>query len=284
MNDFFVRNRLSDYIDGTLSPEEEHIVQQALETNEELYEEYLSLKEAVDMLTQFGAMEPSRNLAPSIMDKIELLPGNNNSFLKTYAPQIAIAVACLLVVTAIFLPEKNADNTIAASIVRTPPKSRPIQLPQRLSNTLIENEMDVTKVALAAEEEEPAKQEIKKKRKTRTKRNTRVAARIEPLVIDQPTSREDSPYLLFMDDPNILFKLESLAKANNSVLTQRDGSVLRPYSMSDGKSSQVLKMSANAQNISAIEDSLRQLGAEFHQFSSPTPDEKIQIQLNIQFE
>lgn len=284
MNDFFVRNRLSDYIDGTLSPEEEQIVQQALETNEELYEEYLSLKEAVDMLTQFGAMEPSRNLAPSIMDKIELLPGNNNSFLKTYAPQIAIAVACLLVVTAIFLPEKNADNTIAASIVRTPPKSRPIQLPQRLSNTLIENEMDVTKVALAAEEEELAKQEIKKKRKTRTKRNTRVAARIEPLVIDQPTSREDSPYLLFMDDPNILFKLESLAKANNSVLTQRDGSVLRPYSMSDGKSSQVLKMSANAQNISAIEDSLRQLGAEFHQFSSPTANEKIQIQLNIQFE
>lgn len=284
MNDFFVRNRLSDYIDGTLSPEEEQIVQQALETNEELYEEYLSLKEAVDMLTQFGAMEPSRNLAPSIMDKIELLPGNNNSFLKTYAPQIAIAVACLLVVTAIFLPEKNADNTIAASIVRTPPKSRPIQLPQRLSNTLIENEMDVTKVALAAEEEEPAKQELKKKRKTRTKKNTRVAARIEPLVIDQPTSREDSPYLLFMDDPNILFKLESLAKANNSVLTQRDGSVLRPYSMSDGKSSQVLKMSANAQNISAIEDSLRQLGAEFHQFSSPTANEKIQIQLNIQFE
>lgn len=283
MNDFFVRNRLSDYIDGTLSPEEEHIVQQALETNEELYEEYLSLKEAVDMLTQFGAMEPSRNLAPSIMDKIELLPGNNNSFLKTYAPQIAIAVACLLVVTAIFLPEKNADNTIAASVVRSPPKSRPIQLPQRLSNTLIENEMDVTKVALAAEEE-PAKQETKKKRKTRTKRNTHVAARIEPLVIDQPTSREDSPYLLFMDDPNILFKLESLAKANNSVLTQRDGSVLRPYSMSDGKSSQVLKMSADAQNINAIEDSLRQLGAEFHQFSSPTADEKIQIQLNIQFE
>lgn len=284
MNDFFVRNRLSDYIDGTLSPEEEQIVQQALETNEELYEEYLSLKEAVDMLTHFGTMEPSRNLAPSIMDKIELLPGNNNSFMKTYAPQIAIAVACLLVVTAIFLPEKNANNTIAASVVRTPPKSRPIQLPQRLSNTLIENEMDVTKVALAAEEEEPVKQETKKKRKTRTKRNTRVAARIEPLVIDQPTSREDSPYLLFMDDPNILFKLESLAKANNSILTQRDGSVLKPYSMSDGKSSQVLKMSADAQNISAIEDSLRQLGAEFHQFSSPTANEKIQIQLNIQFE
>ena len=284
MNDFFIRNRLSDYIDGTLSPEEEHIVQQALESNEELYEEYLSLKEAVDMLTQFGSMKPSRNLAPSIMEKIEELPANNNSFLRAYAPQIAIAVACLLVVTAIFLPEKNADNTIAASIVRTPPKSRPIQLPQKLSNTLIENEMDVTKVALAAEEEEPAKQETKKKRKTRTKRNTRVAARIEPLVIDQPTSREDSPYLLFMDDPNILFKLESLAKANNSVLTQRDGSVLRPYSMSDGKSSQVLKMSADAQNISAIEDSLRQLGAEFHQFSSPAADEKIQIQLNIQFE
>ena len=281
MNDFFVRNRLSDYIDGTLSPEEEHIVQEALENNEELYEEYRSLKDAVDMLAQFGALEPSRNLAPSIMDQIEVLPGNNNSFFRTYAPQIAIAVACFLVVTAIFLPEKSAENTIAASVVRTPPKSRPIQLPQKLSNTLIEQEMDVTKLALA--EEKPTKTEQKKK-VTKPKRNTRVAKRIKPLVIDQPTSREDSPYLLFMDDPEILFKLASLAKANNSTLTQRDGSALKPYSMSDGKSSQVLKMSANAQNINAIEENLRQLGAEFHQFSSPRSDEKIQIQLNVQFE
>ena len=283
MNEFFVRNRLSDYIDGTLSPEEEKVVQETLETNADLYEEYLALKEAVDMLAQFGTVQPSRNLAPSIMERLEELPANNNSFFRIYAPQLAVAVACLLIVTALLLPEKNTNNTIAASVIHTPPKSRPIQLPQKLSNTLIENEMDVTKIALASEEASPTKKQEKKKTRS-TAKKTRIATRIEPLVIDQPTSREDSPYLLFMNDPNILFKLESLAKANNSILTQRDGSTLKPYSMSDGKSSQVLKMSANAQNITAIEDSLRQLGAEFHQFSSPKSDEKIQIQLNIQFE
>ena len=285
MNDFFVRNRLSDYIDGTLSPQEEKIVQEALETNESLYEEYLSLKEAVDMLSQFGSMEPSRNLAPSIMDKLEDIPANNNSFFRKYAPQIAIAAACILIVTAFLLPEKNTENTVSASVVHTPPKSRPLQLPQKLSNTLIEKEMDVTKVALAPEETEaPVATEKKPKAIKSKKRRATVAKRIEPLVLDQPTSREDSPYLLFMNDPDILFKLESLAKANNSILTQRDGSTLKPYEMSDGKSSQVLKMSATAQNITAIEDALRQLGAEFHQFSSPTSDEKIQILLNIQFE
>ena len=282
MNDFFVRNRLSDYIDGTLSPQEEAIVQEALETNVELYEEYLSLKEAVDMLAQFGTVQASRNLAPSIMEQLEDIPANNNSFFRAYAPQIAIAVACLLIVTALLLPSKNTKNTVSASIVRTPPKSRPLQLPQKLSNTLIENEMDVTKVALASEEE-PTPQKKKAISKP-NKRKNRISARIEPLVIDQPTSREDSPYLLFMNDPDILFKLESLAKANNSILTQRDGSTLKPYAMSDGKSSQVLKMSANAQNINAIEEALRQLGAEFHQFSSPTSNKKIQIQLNIEFE
>ncbi|MAA78661.1 MAG: hypothetical protein CL916_05335 [Deltaproteobacteria bacterium] len=283
MNEFFVRNRLSEYIDGTLSPQEEKIVQEALETNKELYEEYISLKEAVDMLSQFGSIQPSRNLAPLIMEQLQDMPANNNSFFRTYAPQLAAAVACLLIITALLLPEKKTSNTISASVVHTPPKSRPLQLPQKLSNTLIENEMDVTKIALASEED-PSDRKNKKVLSTPNKKKTRVARRIEPLVIDQPTSRTDSPYLLFMDDPQILFKLESLAKSNNSILTQRDGSSLKPYSMSDGKSSQVLKMSANAQNISAIEEALRQLGAEFHQFSSPKSDEKIQIQLNIQFE
>ena len=282
MNEFFVRNRLSDYIDGTLPPEEENAVQQALEENIELYEEYLSLKEAVDMLSQFGSVQPSHNLAPSIMEQLEDTPSIAPSFFRRYTPALAIAAACLLIVTALLLPEKNTDHTISAAVVHSPPKSRTLQLPQKLSNTLIEQEMDVTSIALVDEDIE---KETLSPQKTSPKRRKRtVAKRIQPLVLDQPTSREESPYLLFMDDPEILYKLDSLAKANNSILTQRDGSSLSPYAMSDGKSTQVLKMSADAGNINAIEKALRQLGAEFHQFSSPNGDENIQLQINIQFE
>lgn len=283
MNEFFVRNRLSDYIDGTLSPDEEEAVQKALEQNIELYEEYLSLKEAVDMLAQFGHVQPSRNLAPSIMAQLDDTPLISPSFFRVYSPHIALAAACLLIMTALLLPEKKTEHTISASVVHTPPKSNPLQLPQELNNTLIEQEMDVTKIALAPQAEPETKKSPKRSR-TSVRKKTSVAKRIQPLVLDQPTSREDSPYLLFMNDPTILYKLESLAKANNSILTQRDGSKLTPYAMNDGKSTQVLKMSANANNINAIENALRNLGAEFHQFSSPNGDEKMQIQINIQFE
>ena len=172
MNEFFVRNRLSDYIDGTLSPEEEEIVQEALAENRELYEEYVALKEAVEMLSQYGTVQPQRNLAPSIMEQLDELPANNNTFWRTYAPQIAIAAACLLIFSAILLPEKITENTVSASLVRTPPKSIPIQLPQKLSNTLIENEMDVTKVALASEESSPKP----KKKSIGSTKKRRVAA------------------------------------------------------------------------------------------------------------
>ena len=245
-----------------------------------LMERFLQKKRmrSVDMLSQFGSVQPSHNLAPSIMEQLEETP----SFFRRYTPALAIAAACLLIVTALLLPEKNTEHTISAAVVHSPPKSRTLQLPQKLSNTLIEQEMDVTSIALVDEDiekETPSPQKTSPKRRKRT-----VAKRIQPLVLDQPTSREESPYLLFMNDPEILYKLDSLAKANNSILTQRDGSSLSPYAMSDGKSTQVLKMSADAGNINAIEKALRQLGADFHQFSSPNSDENIQLQINIQFE
>jgi hypothetical protein len=203
--------------------------------------------------------------------------------LRSYAPQISIAAAVMLIVTALLLPEKETENTLSATIVHKPPKSKAIQLPQNLSNTLFEKSMDVTEIALVEEEKKTAVEEVYVK-KSKSKNRRTVVQRIKPLVLDQPQSREDSPYLLFMTDPDILFKIDALAKANNSTITQRDGSTLKPYAMSDGKSTQVLKLTTDAQNINIIEEKLRQMGTEFHQFSTATEGGPIRIELNIQFE
>jgi hypothetical protein len=199
--------------------------------------------------------------------------------IRRYAPHISIAAAMMLIVTALLLPEKETENTLSATIIHTPPKSSSIQLPQNLSNTLFEKSVDVTEIALVEEEQKEVYAAKPKSKKVRT-----ASQRIKPLVLDQPQSREDSPYLLFMTDPDILFKIDALAKANSSTITQRDGSTLTPYSMSDGKSMQVLKLTTDAQNINVIEEELRQLGTEFHQFSTAKEGQPIRIELNIQFE
>lgn len=286
MNDFFVRNRLSEYIDGTLSAQDNEAISQALAQNATLQQEYLELKEAVDLLKDYGQVAPSQNLAPSIMELLEEEKPSNVILLKirAYAPQISVAATIILIVTAFLLPEKETKNTLSATIVHTPPKSKSIQLPQNLSNTLFEKSIDVTKIAIADEEDRKAEKKPISAKRSKTKRTRTASQRIKPLVLDQPQSREDSPYLLFMTDPDILFKIDALAKANNSKITQRDGSALTPYAMNDGKSTQVLKLTTDAQNINAIEEKLRQLGTEFHQFSTATENQTIRIELNIQFE
>ena len=289
MNEYFVRNRLSDYIDGTLPPHEHEEIQKALAENAELYAEYQDLKETVSLLKDSGLLAPSRDLTSSIMERIEEEAEGNVlvvSFRK-YGIQMALVASILIIATAILLPEKHTENTIAAAVVtQTPPKSRPIQLPKNLHNRLEEKGFDATQIALANEEPEPEKYVVVTSNGTPKTSLSRPnpQKRIEPLVLDQPKSREDSPYLLYMDDPEILFKLSEVAEKNNSLLTQRDGSALLPYSMNNSKSAQVVTLTTDAKNILGIEAALRQLGAEFYQFSTPAENGSIKIQINIQFE
>lgn len=289
MNEYFVRNRLSDYIDGTLPPHEHEEIEKALSESAELFAEYQDLKETVALLQDSGLLAPSQDLTSSIMDRIDNETSGNVivvSFRK-YGIQMALVASILIIATAILIPEKTAENTISAGLVaQSPPKARAIQLPKNLRNSLVEKEFDATQIALANEEPEPHVEKtasIPPKAKA-SKSQSKTQQRIEPLVLDQPKSRADSPYLLFMDDPDILFKLSEMAEQNNSLLTQRDGSALLPYAMNNSKSAQVVTLTTDARNIISIESALRQLGAEFHQFSTASENGPIKIEINIQFE
>jgi len=289
MNQFFARNRLSEYLDGTLSEEEHREVQQSLENDPALYAEYLDLKEAVDMLNNFGMISPPRDLTSTIMDQLEQEEQVKEkvvhlSFTR-FAPLVAIAAAIVLVVIGGMSPEKTSDQTMAAGITNTPPQSRPIQLPKNLSETLF-TQQTITKPEIQKSTPEPTKPILTQKTKSvqQPPQAKKQDIRIEPLVVDQPISRTENPYLLYMNDPEILFKLKTLAEENNSILSQRDGTAFTPYKMNGGKATQVVTLTANPDKIEGIEATLRQLGAEFHQFSSVTEQSPIKIEISIQLE
>ena len=97
-------------------------------------------------------------------------------------------------------------------------------------------------------------------------------------------ARKDNPYFLYMEDPEILYKLEKLAQDNDSILSQRDGSALTPYTMNDGKALQVVTLTAAPEKIKGIESKLREMGVNIRQFSSATENGPIKIEINIQLE
>ena len=289
MNQFFARNRLSEYLDGTLSEEEHREVQQALENDPELYAEYLDLKDAVDMLNNLGMISPQRDLTSAIMDQLDQEEQVENNVVhvsfKRFAPLIAIAAAIVLIVIGGMSPEKTSDQTMAAGITNTPPQSRPIQLPKNLSETLF-TQQTITEPETPKSTKEPTEPVLTKKTQKVQKPapTQKQEIRIQPLVVDQPISRTENPYLLYMDDPEILFKLKKLAEENNSILSQRDGTAFTPYKMNGGKATQVVTLTANPDKIEGIEATLRQLGAEFHQFSSVQEKSPIKIEISIQLE
>ena len=294
MNRFFAENRLNDYIDGTISDEDKKIVEEALQNDPSLKEEYESILEAVQMLQNLDseslahlgdphAYAPTRDLSNEIMDQVykEPTPKVIHVNFKRNASLFFLAAAAILIVS-ISLPDKNATHTQTASVLHTLPKANSMQLPQNLNNQLTTLPIPIEELAVAdAEEPEATPPPQKKKRTPRrvVQKNT-----IQPLVPDHAASYEENLYNLFISDPDILYKIEQLATDNNAQIAQRDGAPFEPYAMSDGRPSQVVKIKTNDIVIDQIEEKLRQFGTDFRTVSSEKSGSPIEILVNIHFE
>ena len=294
MNSFFAQNRLCDYIDGTLSPEDNAIVEKALAEDPELRQEYEELYETVNMLQEFGkealsdyglgeSLSPSRDLSASIMEQIEQEPAPNVvrlPFKRNLSFFIAAAASILMVVSV--LPENTQSHTKGASLVREVPKTNRIQIPTDLNNQLAKLPTPVEAIKVA---DPPPPKPKSRSLSSKPKRTRSISSGSVPvLAADLPTSYKDNPYILFINDPDILYKIEDIANENNAQLAQRDGSNFKPYAMSDGKPTQVLRLSTTDTKIDAIEEQLSQLGTEFHKISSQKSGSPIEILININFE
>lgn len=70
MDDFFVRNRLSAYLDGELPVAEAREVEAALARNPHLREEYARMREAVELLRREGPLKAPPGLAARVAERV----------------------------------------------------------------------------------------------------------------------------------------------------------------------------------------------------------------------
>lgn len=108
MDAFFAKNRLSAYLDGSLSEAEAAEVEQALARDSALRGEFEAMKRAVTLLREAGPVRAPADLHAKIMERLaaEPMPGGRLAWLRRPLGRLpmeglALAAAALLVVVAI---------------------------------------------------------------------------------------------------------------------------------------------------------------------------------------
>lgn len=120
MDDFFVRNRLSAYLDGELPLAEAREVEAALARSPALREEYEALKAAVDLLHRHGPVKAPADFAARLDERLarEPLPGSAWGRLRRVRVEVvavvAMAALALVVVGKSVVGEDEAPETVAA--------------------------------------------------------------------------------------------------------------------------------------------------------------------------
>lgn len=122
MDEFFVRNRLSAYIDGDLPAAEAREVEAALARNPGLKAEYDALKEAVDLLRDHGPVKMPAEAARRLDERLakERAPGGLQRLWYAGRPQV-MALAALLVVAVGYVAWSGREQAPVAGVSATPP-------------------------------------------------------------------------------------------------------------------------------------------------------------------
>jgi negative regulator of sigma E activity len=108
MDSFFARNRLSAYLDGTLSDAESVEVSEAIEADPELRREFEALQQAVELLRREGPVEAPAGFHARVMESVrdEPAPGGvvvrlRRAFTRVPVEALALAAAALVVISVV---------------------------------------------------------------------------------------------------------------------------------------------------------------------------------------
>jgi anti-sigma factor RsiW len=125
MDTFFARNRLSAYLDGTLSDAESVEVSEAIESDVELRREFESLQQAVELLRREGPVEAPAGFHARVMESVrdEPAPGGvvvrlRRVFTRVPVEALALAAAALVVISVVGGrpgDEPPADDAVTAA-------------------------------------------------------------------------------------------------------------------------------------------------------------------------
>ena len=98
MDPFFTRNRMSDYLDGTLSAKAKSEFEETIANNPELADELRALKATRNLLQNHGEVEPPPELFDAIMDHVDKSKTENRWWVPVAKYGLLAAAATLAVV------------------------------------------------------------------------------------------------------------------------------------------------------------------------------------------
>src|SRR3982750_2520790 len=112
MDPFFARNRLSSYLDGTLSDAEAAEVSEAIEHDPTLKEEYEALRRAVNFIKRAGPTEAPADFHAKVLAAVsaEKAPGGKLVWLlrpPARVPVEAIGVAAAALLVVLFVAQRH---------------------------------------------------------------------------------------------------------------------------------------------------------------------------------
>jgi anti-sigma factor RsiW len=123
MDPFFARNRLSAYVDRTLSDPEAAAVAEAIGSDPELRAEYEQLRRSVEFVRRVGPTEAPAGFHARVMAAVadQAIPKGNVVFLRRFfgrVPVEAVALAAAAIVVVVVIQGRDANHPVTTEPAR----------------------------------------------------------------------------------------------------------------------------------------------------------------------
>lgn len=285
MDTFFARNRLSAYLDGTLSDAESVEVSEAIEADVELRREFESLQQAVELLRREGPVEAPAGFHARVMESVrdEPAPGGvvvrlRRLFTRVPVEALALAAAALVVISVVGGrpgDQTSADDAVTAakglSLPSSEEQTRQAAAPEPAPAPVTQN-MSTDPPPASTEsrrnKKEPARVQSKK---------AEVALPQEPLQTEwerQPQAGEYAggdrngdmatpfAYRLVVRESNTLYSMNSLASQYQGKVSDSRGRALKPRPLTEEDDYASLLISVPQERANALHGDLASMGGE----------------------
>ena len=281
MDTFFARNRLSAYLDGTLSDAESVEVSEAIESDAELRREFESLQQAVELLRREGPAEAPVGFHARVMETVrdEPAPGGvvirlRRLFTRVPVEALALAAAALVVISVV--GGRPDDAPPADDEVRA---AKTLALPSTAEQTRQAAAPDAPPPAQALE---PAEAQAAPE----APRSEKGASRSEPAAASVPTPKEPMQtawerqpqageyaaddgdmatpfaYRLVVRESNTLYSMNSLATQYQGKVSDSRGRTLKPRPLTEEDDFASLLISVPQGRADALHGDLAAMGGE----------------------
>ncbi len=324
MDPFFTRNRMSDYLDNSLSPQAKRDFEEAIANNSELAEELQALKATKALLKEHGEAEPPPDLFDSILNHVENAKPTEKRWLPIVKFGLMAAAATLAVVVwskqdKSPLAEETVDAGGVVSRASTPnkpektaqasPKTKPsndVETATSQSKSKPRSRGNQRQVAsFVAPPVNPA-QHIKDninaepivEEKSSLSKENHLGDHLHLVSNDSVPKKKEKDTVVEMviddavvgnristNDPMILKKIHGLkSNYSNLKVLKRNGDKFQPYSISEDEHYRALKLIAPTSEWADLKKSLMAHGAEMIKVTNKKGQTVAEAEIEILYE